>query len=227
MSTGTASRILITPVFRMSYPNLITPRKFNDKGEPRYTVDALFKPNDLTKFFLADDTVENGFREVDIRQVLVEIGKEKWPNKSLKETLHKDGWPLRVGDKKADEIEAKGKKGDAYRGHTVITMKASAAYPPNLKVKDKGKTVNLDLTNPEEKKRAEQLFIGGYYARAEVNAKAIDTPDNYLTFYVNNLMFVKQGEKLGSGSALDRFDGIHGGDSDFDPTAGLDDEISF
>jgi hypothetical protein len=227
MSEGNCSRLLITPPFRMSYPNLIKPRPYNNKGEPRYSLDMIFDPDMMEKFWLADDTVEKGFRQVQVKDVLVEIFKEKWPSGKMKETLHKDGWPLKSGDKLADRQEAKGKNGDAYKGKTIISAKASKDYPPTLKYKNGGKTVNLDMSTDADKKKAEALFAGGNYARAEVNAKAIDTPDCYLVFYVNNVIFFKEGEKLGRGSALDRFDGIEGGESDYDPTRDLDDEVPF
>ena len=58
------------------------------------------------------------------------------------------------------------------------------------------------------------------------------TGDNkYVTFYVNSVVFKKDGERLGGGSHMERLLGVKGGETTYDPTEGmksnLDDEIPF
>lgn len=230
---STASRILITPECRMSFPNLVKPRAFQqggkEKGEPRYSVEMIFDPNDLGKF-KAPDEASGGFVDVDIRQVAADVAKEKWPDINVKESVQNRslGWLINDGAAKADARKEKGKDSEHYRGMKIISAKASVEYPPRLLVptSDGRKTVMRGLDSDES--LAAQYFVGGNYAIAEVNVKAVDTPQGrYVTCYLNSIKFTRQGERLGGASLMERFEGIEGGESDHDPTEGMDDDIPF
>lgn len=224
-----ASRALITPTFRMSYPSLIKPRAYKNKpnGDKNFSLEMIFAPDDLTKFKAPTD--EGNFVDVDVRQVLAEIAKEQWPGISLKDEFKQGAnWPVHDGDAVSAKREAAGKKGDAYKGNKVIKAKASEAYPPALFYMNGKQRVQIDRANDADLKKAESLFVGGSYAFAEVNIAANETAQGkFLSFYVNRVRFVKTGERLGQQSMMERFDGINGGQSDHDPTDGLDDEIPF
>ena len=234
--------IVVIPNFRMSYAALVTPKAFKGKnskelGDPKYSTEMLLTPTDCENIWVVDDNATDGpvkgFRKTTIKDVVLEVAKGEWPGQAPKDIFTGGkGWPLKNGDKVAEKKEAKGKTGaatDAYKGMTVISAKASAEYPPTLKVKDTGKMRNLDMSIETDKKKALSLFQGGNYARAECNVVAGEMPngDKYVTFYLNNVVYVKEGAKFGGGSAMDRWDGIEGGQSDFDPTDGLDDEVAF
>jgi len=110
----------------------------------------------------------------------------------------------------------------------VIPVKAKEGYPPALFVLDQGKFRELGRTNEQDMARAKDLFVGGHYAKASLNLKAMQTPQGrFLVFYVNAVLFVKEGQRIGGMSAEERFGGIEGGMAPHDPTDGLDDEIPF
>ena len=65
-------------------------------------------------------------------------------------------------------------------------------------------------------------FYPGAICRSEINVVANELDEaRFLTHYINGVTFLKDGERLGSGSLTERFEGIHGGESAYDPTAGL------
>ncbi len=101
--------------------------------------------------------------------------------------------------------------------------------PPRLYCIEDGKKRQLVRGLDSDMEKASQLFRGGSYVYAELTVKAVKTPQGkFVTCYVNGVVFVKQGEMLGSPSMMDRYDGgITGGESDYDPTEGLDDDIPF
>lgn len=222
-----ASKILITPEFRMSYPNLVTPRAFKGKsGEPVYNVEMLFPAEQLEEFKLFDEKAQE-FITVDVRQVASAVAKEEWAGIDVKAEFQVGkNWPILTGDDLADKKDAAGKSGDAYRGMKVIRAKASNEYPPRLYCSEDGQRKQLVRGLETDENRAKQLFVGGHYAFAEVTCKAQETPQGkFITFYINSVRFLREGERLGSPSLMDRFDGVQGGQEDYDPTAGMDDEI--
>jgi len=233
MASG--SRVLITPTFRMSFPNLLEPRPYmqngKPKGDPTYNTEMLFEPDDLTKFRLYDE--ESGeLAEVDIRKVLVDVAKEKWDGINVKEAVAaKDlRWPIKKGsDIHAKKLKA-GKKGtEYYEGMEVLNAKTGQDYPPTLKYKDKNTWVTVARELDTSMSKAKGLFVGGNYGYAEVSLRAIEVDgEKHITFYLNQVRFVKQGDRIGGGGSLmDRFDGIDGGETDYDPTKDMDDEIPF
>lgn len=231
-----ASRILITPTFRMSFPALVKPRAFSgdgrqkDSGEKSYSVEMILAPEDLGKFKMVDDQ-SGEFTDVDLKQVLAAVAKEEWPDVSVKESVEKGNlhWPIRDGDAYADDREGRGKKGnDHYRGHKVVRLKASEEYPPRLYYTENKERKQVVRGSDSSEQRANQMFYGGAYAFAEITVRAIEVSGKkYLTCYVNSVKFVKGGERLGGKSLMERFDGVEGGESDYDPTEGLDDDIPF
>lgn len=235
-----ASRVLLTPVFRMSFPNLWEPRPFmkngKPRGEPNYNLQMMFEPADLLKFKLYDESTGN-LVDSDIARVLVDIAKEKWPDINVKEAVAaKDlKWPIKSGDDIHAKKSAAGKKGtEFYQGLKIISAKSASDYPPMLSYKEKGEIKRIARGTDSGAALAKNFFSGGNYAFAELNVKASEMKDDdddvkkYLSFYVNSVRFVKEGERIGGGGGLmDRFEGVNGGETDYDPTKDMDDEIPY
>lgn len=231
------SIVLITPQFRMSYPNLAKPRAFEQngkaQGDPKFSTEMLIPTEDMGTFKRWNET-NDSFEDVDLARVCADAAKAEWPELNLKEAvLHGGlGWPITAGDKIADEKVSGGKKEDsveAYRGMKVIRAKSNEDMPPRLYCYEDKKKRQLVRGMDADMEKAANLFKGGSYAYAEITVKALKTPQGkFVTFYLNGVVFVKQGELLGSPSMMDRYDaGVTGGESDYDPTGGLDDEIPF
>jgi hypothetical protein len=205
------SRILITPEFRMSYPQLITPKKFQNKGEPTYNLEMIFDPEDLAKFKLLDETPAdpaNPFIDVDVQQMILQVIKGKWGDINVKQEFA-TSWPVKSGD--TISAKRKGKGAEALLGKKVIKCKASAEYPPRLYYTD----------DDGERKEI-------YHAFAEVTAKALDTAQGkFVTFYLNSIKMTRRDEKFGGGSIFDKFDqsGVTGGESNVNPLT--EDDIPF
>jgi hypothetical protein len=62
---------------------------------------------------------------------------------------------------------------------------------------------------------------------AELSIVAGDTPNKYVTCYINSVRFHKDGARLGGTSIMDRFEGVAGGAADHNPKSEDDDEIPF
>jgi hypothetical protein len=234
MTTKTKA-IIATPPFRMSYAHLITPRPYMEggkpKGAPTYNVEMLVPDDDMGKFKLLTD---DGWQETDLAALLVQMARDEWGQDfSVKDNVKFGGmkWPLMNGTKKADEGVEEKKDKEAYRGMTAIRIKSHEKFPPSLTIVRGGKLVTLDRNDDEDLALAKKLFASGSYAQANINIVPHDVDGKkYLTFYCNTIRMYKEGPKLGGMSDADRFDGIEGGTTDYDPTGGstdLDDEIPF
>ncbi len=223
--------ILRSPIFRMSYASVVAPRPVvvegKPKGDPIFSNEMLFTPENLTKFKVRRD---DEWKEINVKSAMVEVARARFPDLDLKAAIAAEAfsWPLKDGNKVAAEMVAKKKKGDAYEGMMVIPAKSGQDYPPQLFVVDGGKYVELSRGSEEDMRKARDLFVSGYYAKGSLNVVADTSGKNkYVTFYMNAILFVKKGERIGGVSAEDRFGGVDGGVSDYDPTEGLDDEIPF
>lgn len=236
MADAKVTARVMTPPFRMSYPTLITPKQFvrngKPQGDPKFSVNMIFNMDQDEKFRHFPESGDPVL--VSIKKLGQELAAKKWPGKKMGELFPPKqsngipkGWLIINGDKKAAEMEAKGKDAEAYKGKFVIAATSTESVPPELRYLDGKKQITLDRTNEKDMAKAKELFVGGYYcATAVLNLMAHTVDDNnFITAYVNNLLFWKKGEKIGKGSLMDRFEGIEGGEADFDPTAGLDDEF--
>lgn len=230
-----------TPPFRMSYATLLKPRAFMEngvaKGDPTYSVEMLFDPADLDMFELKEN---DEWVVKPILNRLVAMCKAEWGEDfDIKAACEHGGmkWPVSDGTAKSKLGKEKGKKWDAYDGKKIIRTKANENYPPQLfhghggEIKELRRDIEADLA------KAGQLFVSGYYAKANGNIVPLQVDGKkYLTFYINAVMFYKEGERIGGMSGEDRFGGIDGGQQDYDPTGGgdagagggnVDDEIPF
>lgn len=245
-----ASRVVITPECRGSFVHMLKARESKDQqGKPTgkfaYTSDLLFPDEALDKFLIADEN-GSGLKEVKLSDLLVELAKEQWPNAKNPETgqpmsvkemfsgVAMKGWPIKRGDKRADDSQAKGKDGEHYRGLRFLSVKSNVSdkvQPPILSQAIKGgKPRVFNRAMEADMEVARSLFQGGNYFVAELNIVATEVGGmKYLTPYVNAMRYIREGAKFGNrgGDLMDRFAGVQGGEADYDPTEGMDDEIPF
>lgn len=229
-----AKERFITPPFRMNFPKFDAPKAYKAGDKPVYSSEMLFKPEQMTQFFMGDGS--GGIQKnIDIAKVLRKLAYIKWPGIKDDQDAFKDhwkkvkggsNWPIKKGEAVIKELtkkaEAKGKKVpdlSYLEGLVQMKCKASEAYPPKLMYREAGKKVELDRSNPEDMKKIKKFFTGGNYAYAECTASPSETDTgNYITIYVNEIVYVKEGARLGGGGGLmSAFDGIDGGETDFEP----------
>lgn len=224
---------LLTPTFRMSYASLLTPKQFvrngKPQGDPSYAVNMIFEEASLSEFgSLGED---DSLVKVNIDTVCRELAAKQWPGQQLSEIFIRKpngttDWPLKKGANliALEAKKAKPKDLSFLNGMVQIPAKGNVKYPPQLRYRENGETKVLDRENEEHVKLIKKLFASGNYASAEVNVMAQETQmGNFITFYLNKVMFRKTGKPLGGQSLMDRFDGIDGGESDLDPTVGDED----
>lgn len=221
------SKIVRTPQVRLSFPNLLAPRAFRDpakgiSGEPRYSTDFLMEPTDLEKF-----QVMEGDKWVtqNLKVILATAARERWGAEyDLKAAITHGGlkWPIKDGNAIAEKRKAQEKKhSDITAGKVVISAASKEEYAPQLFVLEAGKAVELD--RQKDRDRINKLFVGGMYVIAGLRLKPNETPQGrFLNMYLNSVLYVKPGERIGGIDASTMFADIEGGESTFDPTAGAD-----
>ena len=222
-------------------------------GKWAYTSEMIFSEDSLAKFRVLRD---GNLVFVDIRKILEEIALEAWPELAgpaqpgqqftplqlaFIGPLSK-GWPLKKGDQLADKALQKAVSQnkaapnvDHYRGNRVISAKSNVTQktqPPALAhlVKGNPKPVALNRAVPSDMQVAKTLMVGGNYFVAELNLKASEVGGlKYIVPYLNAFTYTREGTKFGfqGGALMSRFEGVVGGESSHDPTAGLDAEIPF
>ena len=198
---GITPGVVVTPEFRLVYPNLFEARAFvrdgKPQGEPKYGLVMLFKPDEID----------------GMKSTAAGVAKAKWPGRDLKELK----FPFKKGDAEAKKREDKGKDGSFYAGTVVI--KASSKYQPQV--------VDMDRKDILDPKRV----YSGVYAFAELNFVAyngVGGGQDGVTCYVNFVMISRKGDRIAGKTADDVFSGVQGGDTNVDPTGDdTDDDIPF
>jgi hypothetical protein len=239
------SRVVLTPEVRLSFANLIKPTEWvdpktkNPSGKWSYNTEIIIPEDAVKKFRVLRD---GNLVEVDLSLLLRELALEKWPELAQPGALQAafagvlaKGWPLKRGDVKADALKAAGKNGEHYRGGRVMTTKSNVndkVQPPALSIlnPDKKTFRSLNRMLPSDMETAKMAFVGGNFAVAELNIVASEVSGlKYLSAYLNSVRYTREGAKFGGqgGQLMSRFEGIVGGESPHDPTAGMDAEIPF
>lgn len=177
---------VMTPMFRVSWPNVFKPRKNEMNGKEEYSVVALFpKGADLTPLKKAAEAA------------IV----EKWgPDKSK--------WPSNIRSPFRDQ----GEKGKLVDGKKILPAGyEEGAIFLNLKSTHRPGVVDQNVQDIID----ESQFYPGCFARATVNAFAYDQKGNRgVSFGLANVQKVKDGDPLsGRPSAVEEFAPIEGATS--------------
>lgn len=192
---------LITPEFRVFFPELLAPRAFKDLktgrlGEPKYSVTMAFDPS-----VIADLTRTAGV-----------AARAKFGNLPAAEIA----WPLKRGDILADKAKAKNKNRESWRGLIILAA-------------DSLKHVSVCDAKGQDIIDAKQLY-SGCYGRAEINFFAYENGLNEnkpsVKAYLNAFIKTRDGERIGGRDAKTVFAGIIGETTTADPFR-LDEEIPF
>lgn len=236
---------IVTPTFRMLNSTLVVPRRFKnpvtkkETGEPKYGLTMLYAKADMDKFNRPSESGE--MEQFNISTLCMQIAKNMWypndagdetnPTCASKEQLSElfpkkknkpSAWPIRVGNKLIELEAAKDKPRnvDYLKDMYQISASSKEEFEPVLSYREKGKIVKLDRSVEADVKVANKLFTNGSYAFAELTVSPFTVDENnFITFYLNQVRFVKPGDRIGGGGGLmDRFDGVNGGESDIDPT---------
>jgi hypothetical protein len=233
------SQIALTPVFRISYPALIEPKPYMEngqvKGKPEFSVEMIFTPEQLNEFQVPNHQSDQ-LDMVNLEQLALRISKAEWgegfnPAEAVKHGGMK--WPVAKGeDLIAKKDPEKRDRYDHYEGMRIVRAKCPPEIrgepnEPRLTYNDEtGRKVVVNRQLDAHKSAAAAKFYAGAYAYAEVNLKPYDVDGRkYVTIYLNKIHFMRDGARIGAVSLMDRYDGIHGGQTDYDPTQGMGDEI--
>lgn len=193
--------IVVTPEFRMVWPNLFEAKPFmrNGKavGEPKYGMTMLFEPGpELDEF----------------KKIAGKVAKAKFG------TIDGVTFPFKKGDAEAEKAAAKGKDGSFYKG--LVVVKTSSQFQPQV-VDDQSQPI-IDHG---------KIYSGCYgFAEVNFVATEITSDDGvkrYVTAYTNFVMKSRDGDRIAGRTAKDVFKGIKGKEVDFDPSASMDDEIPY
>ena len=163
---------VLTPAFRVSYPNVFKAKRNDFSGNDEFSVMALFdKGEDLSKLKEAAQKATTDKWGAD---------KSKWPT-NLK-------IPFRDQAEKAKDVNG---KRILPAGHE------EGAFFMNLKSNQRPGVVDQNVEDIID----ESIFYAGCYARASVDAYAYDVKGNRgVSFGLGNIQKVKEGEPLGNRS---------------------------
>ena len=171
-----ATEKLITPVFRVSFPNVFEASSYQG-GPPKYGVTAVFDPD---SFSAADKKRWAAMQKLANDAAIAEFGK---PLDKLPANVKR---PLRDGEEKA-ELEG---FGEGLQFASLTTK-----FKPEILDTDR----ESNIIDAED-------FYPGCYARASVNAYGYDNVGKGVAFGLMSLMKVKDGDRLDNRtSAADDF----------------------
>ncbi len=202
---------LLKPV-RALFCNVLNARKFKKNGKE--VGDAKY---DATLVLDADDVKA-------LKDKMLAVAKAKWPSRDLKE--------LKFPIKRAEQVAEKAKKKDPTKDTSIYTdgtfiMSARSKYEPQLSYLDGKKVVEFTEAN---RGLAKSKFYNGCYVVVSLNFVPYEgDDDDGVTAYLDAVLWVKDGPKIGGVSAAEAFKGYIGTVSGEDPTGGEGaiDEIPF
>lgn len=176
------SGTIMTPEFRVSYPNIFTAVVNRMSKKEEYSLVALFKKG----------------QDISIlKNAVKKIAEEEWGTDQKK-------WPkkLRLPFRDQSEREKEGEDGNAYMP---VGYEAGAIFI-NLKSKQRPGIVDSNRQAIID----ETEIYAGCYARATLNAYAYDYEGNVgIAFGLNNVQKLRDGEPLsGKAKAEDDFEAV-------------------
>ncbi len=181
---------VITPVGRLSFPNLFEANLFpgDTKGTPNFRATFLFDPAQVKEPYVGKKV-----QTPAIVQALLNVKKDQWgeDKKKWPEFTHKT---IRDGNTRRVDNDPEGEIFEGYEGKVFITAKTGEDYPP--KILDQYGNV---ITNPE-------VIYGGCFVRALLQARPYHTGTNIgVRFTLCQVMKVADGDRFG-GFGGDVFD---------------------
>ena len=160
-----------------------------------------------------------------MKATMVAVAKAKWPSRDLKE-LH---FCIESGDTANAKREAKNKVPyDFFSGKVVLVARKPEKNPPRLGIVENGQVREL---SGDARAAVKSKFYNGCKVFLQIGFSTYPgvgaNPDG-VNAYLNQVLWVADGERLGGYSMEDTFSGFVGQVSAEDPTAGsTDDEIPF
>lgn len=169
---------LMTPIFRASYAQSVWTPKTDDRGNEYYSISMIYNKDKTSK-----EDLEK------IRNAIRQAAAEKWGADQTK-------WPrgMRNPLRDADTEDRSNPSAENYDVNYVncFFMNAKSGSQPGIVDENV-----QPITNESE-------FYSGCYARATVNFVAYDKKGNKgVGCYVNNIMKVCDGERIGGGAPAD------------------------
>lgn len=169
--------MIITPVVRLSFPCLFTPKPYKDDpdGKKSYRCDLIFTEDQLKEKYEGKKA-----KTPSLKGAIFNAKKDFWGPDPKKWRCNQE--TIKAGE---DKTNSSGEVFDSYAGLHFITAKTGEKFPPKI--------IGLD-----GKPLTEQEVYGGCWVRAQLVARAYHHGSNRgVTLYLNQIMKVKDGEKFG------------------------------
>lgn len=184
---------LVTPIFRVSFPNVWKAKAFKD-GDPTFNVQMLFPKDGKYKFDVTKIQVTSVEK---LRKIVEEVAHNHWGPKLPGTQNNPFKWPLRDGAEK--DLEA-------YKG--MLFANAKSKNKPGL----------IDAAKNEILEQGE--FYAGCWARATISVYAFDIKEFKsvgVGFGLDNIQKVRDDDSFsGKRNAQDDFETIEDLGEDFD-----------
>ena len=190
MAEAKEYRTLVLPRATALYVNLFEPRAFmqngKPKGDPVYSLTHLFD--------IEAEGVAEGLKEA--KAMALKACQDEWLGRDCIAAIKAGeiSWPFKDGNALKLKRENQAKNGDAYEGMQVL--KSDSKNAPGV-----CDTSRQDIIDPKQ-------IYDGMIVRTEVNFKAGNTNGDYVKAYLNFVMKVAKGTKIGGRTAASVFDGI-------------------
>lgn len=209
-------RFAFTKEVRMPFGNLLEARAVGKrgkaKGTPKFSATLLLTPDHPDYEAM--------------RKQAVAVARAQWPGRDLKELK----FPWESGDKRIEKEKASAVKenrqprDNAFFAGT-LALTARSKYRPQLAALQNGRVVEY---NDDNIALAKSVLYNGIYVLAQVNFTAyegqqedgIGNPDG-VNAYLDMVMKVKDGERIGGSSPASVFKSYVGQMTDEDPTTGM------
>lgn len=189
--------------------NVFEPKAFmkggKPKGDPKYSALLLIP--------------ETSPDLAGVKAAMAEAARSKWASRALNELK----FPITSGAKMTEKAVAKSKDGSFYAG--TVALKTSSKFPPVLSVLQEGRIITLE--NDALKAQWKSKFYSGCQVAASVNFVPYegDEGDDGVTAYIQSLLWVADGERIGQADQTEVFKNYVGQKTNVDPLG--DDEIPF
>jgi hypothetical protein len=181
------TRRIVTPIFRASYVSILEPKE-DQNGNWVYSIAMIFDP----------EKIKNDPAWEDMKQIVMEAKKEKWPNGEPKTGVMS---PFRRGEWKS-ETYPQGFDLDKYPEYRDKIIVSASSYTKRLGNGqfDTSKRPGVVGSNPKAIFDPEKDPIySGMYARAEISAYVPKNPKagDRVTFGLHHVQKCYDGEPLG------------------------------